>query len=339
MKTATINITNQLKNLDFLLSHLSEPLFPRTIFTHKRPYQFSVASKQEIFHYFANTEFIDCKINAFPSLKEYASWTPDFIFIDLDLADFKSKRALDLALNKTLKNIRERLEGHPTVIWTGGGYHIYQPIEGIIFEKYTFNEFGNECNLFNEFLRFSKTFLSNGKADKQNNPTLKSCLLRIPGSVNSKYNTDVRIVQKWNGSRPSIILLIGDFFAYLVDRRQKELRNLYQKNNIQNGRNTILWIEKLLETPIEDGRKYTLWKILCPYLVNIKKLEYEESYKLLKTWLEKCNNLRRLDFNPNIEIKIRLRYVKHYQPISITTLKNNNKDLYLLLRQKDIDLK
>lgn len=41
----------------------------------------------------------------------------DFIFIDLDLADFKSKRVLDLALNKTLKNIRERLEGHPTVLW------------------------------------------------------------------------------------------------------------------------------------------------------------------------------------------------------------------------------
>jgi hypothetical protein len=25
-------------------------------------------------------------------------------------------------------------------------------------------------------------------------------------------------------------------------------------------------------TPIEDGKKYTHWKILCPYLVNIKKL-------------------------------------------------------------------
>ena len=35
------------------------------------------------------------------------------------------------------------------------------------------------------------------------------------------------------------------------------------------------WIEKLLETPIEDGRKYTLWKILCPYLVNVKKFQYE----------------------------------------------------------------
>ena len=42
-------------------------------------------------------------------------------------------------------------------------------------------------------------------------------------------------------------------------------------------------------------KKYTLWKILCPYLVNIKKLEYEGCFKILKTWLEKCNHLRKLD--------------------------------------------
>jgi hypothetical protein len=117
-------ITNQLNNLDFFLSHLSEPLFPRTIFTHQRPYQFVIESKQELYRYFESAEFIDCKINAFPSIKEGVSWTPDFIFIDLDLADFKSKRALDLALKKTLKNIKERLECHPTILWTGGGYHI-----------------------------------------------------------------------------------------------------------------------------------------------------------------------------------------------------------------------
>jgi hypothetical protein len=66
-------MTNQPKNLDFLLNHFSEPLFPRTIFTHQRPYQFTVASKQEMFHYFENTGWIDCKINAFPSLKSYVN--------------------------------------------------------------------------------------------------------------------------------------------------------------------------------------------------------------------------------------------------------------------------
>ena len=49
---------------------------------------------------------------------------------------------------------------------------------------------------------------------------------------------------------------------------------------------------------------YAMWKILCPYLVNTKKLPYEQAYKILKIWLEKCNKLRKLDFNPNTEIKV-----------------------------------
>jgi hypothetical protein len=248
------------------------------------------------------------------------------------LVDFLRKRALDLALNKTLKNIRERLEGHPTVLWTGGGYHVYQPIEGIKYEQYgVFNEF-SDMNLFNESLRFTKRFLSFNKADKNNNPSLKSCLLRIPGSINSKYSTEVSIVQKWNGYRPRIRLLIGNFHAYLIDdkiKRERELKKSnHLRNNIQTNTNTIHWIEKLLETPIEDGRKYTLWRILCPYLVNTKKLEYEQSHKILKTWLEKCNNLRKLDFNPNTEIKTKLRYVNNYKPISHNRLKKENNELY-----------
>jgi hypothetical protein len=54
------------------------------------------------------------------------------------------------------------------------------------------------------------------------------------------------------------------------------------------------------------GRKYALWRMLCPYLVNIKKLEYEVSFEILKTWLEKCNKLRGLDFNPHREITIHI---------------------------------
>ena len=45
-------------------------------------------------------------------------------------------------------------------------------------------------------------------------------------------------------------------------------------------------------------------EILCSYLVNTKKLPYEQAYKILKIWLEKCNKLRKLDFNPNTEIKV-----------------------------------
>ncbi len=75
---------------------------------------------------------------------------------------------------------------------------------------------------------------------------------------------------------------------------------------------------------------------MCPYLVNVKKLDYEESFQILKTWLEKCDKLRELDFSPDIQFKTNLRYVKNYKPISINTLEKDNKDLYLLLRAKII---
>jgi hypothetical protein len=74
-------------------------------------------------------------------------------------------------------------------------------------------------------------------------------------------------------------------------------------------------------------------------LVNIKKLEYQQSFEILKTWLEKCNTLRTLDFNPDMEIESKLNNVKHYNPISLETLKIDNKDLYLLLREKVMNLK
>jgi hypothetical protein len=321
------------KELDFLLSHFNVFDFPRRISTFKsQNNQIMIRSKEETLRRYEESNYMDCRINAFPSLKEGISWASDFIFIDVDLADFKSKRALDLALNRTLQNIKERLkEAHPTVLWTGGGYHIYQPIEGVIFEQdRNFNEF-SDLNLFNEFLQFSKSFLSYDKADKNNNPSLKSCLLRIPGSINSKYNTEVKIIQKWNGIRPSIKLLIGDFYTYLTDckiKKERELRKCkYSKDITEYIANNIQWIENLLETPIEDGRKYCMWRILCPYLINIKKLSLEEAFLILDNWLDKCDKLRSI-YSRSKLIKDNLKYVKDYKPISFDKLKNENNELY-----------
>jgi hypothetical protein len=90
------------------------------------------------------------------------------------------------------------LNGYPTILWSGNGYHIIQPIHCPIklerireFEKYK-----KVLPLLSQgFLRFAKDFLSNGKADKANHPSFNSCLLRIPGSINSKCleNKDKRL--------------------------------------------------------------------------------------------------------------------------------------------------
>ena len=50
----------------------------------------------------------------------------------------------------TLKKIKEKLQGpSPTVLWTGNGYHVYQPIDAFVLE---------EENIFSKFDQPSKAF-------------------------------------------------------------------------------------------------------------------------------------------------------------------------------------
>ena len=53
--------------------------------------------------------------------------SPSFLMIDIDLKDFASKDKLDRVMNRILKKIKTSMRGHPTMLWTGNGYHIYQP--------------------------------------------------------------------------------------------------------------------------------------------------------------------------------------------------------------------
>jgi len=115
--------------LDFILGHFEEPLFPRTISrfqTQNR--QVEAFNKENTVNLFEYSKFVDCKINAYPSYTEYSGinlQAPNFIFIDLDKSSFKTHGAHELALNLTLKNIKEKLNGgHPTVLWSDNGYHI-----------------------------------------------------------------------------------------------------------------------------------------------------------------------------------------------------------------------
>jgi hypothetical protein len=56
-----------------------------------------------------------------------------------------------------------------------------------------------------------------------------------------------------------------------------------QKEDKNEGINKIKWIEKgLLENPLFDHRKYVIWRVLSPYLLNVKKLPKEESYSVMK---------------------------------------------------------
>jgi hypothetical protein len=321
-------------------------------------YQVEIFNKQEASEQFKSSNYEDCRINAYPSFTEYhgINRTPiSFLMVDLDLKDFadetkRGKAELDRVLNKTLQKITESIGGNPTVLWTGNGYHIYQPVSGFILEEYeTFYEFTKyvDKDLTSMFIQFAEEHFTDYAADRLHNPTVKSCLVRIPASLNSKcvakeqQDAEVKIIQKWDGVRPSIQLLLRDFRRWLIQKKIDDMKELKKQekfqmtvsNKSQERTNTIKWIEKgILEHPLSDHRKYIIWRILSPYLLNVKKLPKEEAYSVMKEWLDKCDKLEKITFNPKIKIKDGLRGAsKGYFPISMEKLKEENRQLYDLI--------
>ena len=340
------------ENLDFILQHLNEPLFPRTIMTKTLGCQKEVFNKQETLAHFKASNYQDCRINAYPSYTEYAGINltpPSFIMIDLDLKDFGySYEKLEKILHTTLNKINSIFRGaHPTVLWTGNGYHIYIPISGFILEeidRFACYIDSSKKDLTSRLMRFAEDFFTEKKGDPQHRPSIKSCLIRIPGTMNSKCDQEVKVVQRWDGTRPPINYLLRDFRTWLVtekinDKRDEIKISSYRNSNRNGSRyygaNTIPWIEKLLQTPIADYRKYALWRILMPYLFNIKKLSEPEIIDITQTWLNKCDRLRSLDFNAKNLIKQNIRNSKknYYLPMSFHKLSSENNGLAVVVDQ------
>ena len=121
--------------------------------------------------------------------------------------------------------------------------------------------------------------------------------------------------------------------------RLQKIKELNKKRNIKEGfsikSNTIFWIEKLLNSPISDFRKNATNLILAPYLVNIKKLSYQQSFDILTDWLQKCNSFKKLDFKSDYLVKYALTTAieKRIPPMKLVTLKDRNLELYSILHK------
>jgi hypothetical protein len=97
--------------LDFILGHFRQPIWPRTISTRTTEgRQLVVDSREEALARFAQSNWLDCRISAYPvkatvnpsALERFqglAYITPRSlaVMIDLDKGTFKSERALELA--------------------------------------------------------------------------------------------------------------------------------------------------------------------------------------------------------------------------------------------------
>lgn len=179
------------------------------------------------------------------------------------------------------------MHGHPTVLWTGNGYHIYQPASGFILEQEeVFAKFidPNGKDPTTKFMHFAEDFLTNKKRDPQHRPSINSCLVRIPGTLNSKCVQEVKIIQRWDDQRPTIKFLLRYSRRWLINEKMEQRRRLSNKMARAQTINStkIWWIEELLHTPLDDYRKFLVWRILAQYLINIRKCSVDESSNMIK---------------------------------------------------------
>ena len=239
------------------------------------------------------------------------------------------------------------LISEPTVIWSGSGYHIYLVLDAFVLEREdAFNNTKFGSNPSQKFLRYAEWFLSNGKCDPQHNKTvsLRNCMLGSLDLLTRRIIRIVRVIQRWNGYRPNIKLLLEDFYVYLSSQRLAELeenrsRNLAKvelRRQLPKGSSNIHWIERLLQTPISDYRKVAIWRIFAPYLLNICGLSQDEAHSIIHDWLEECGKLRRLDFTPSYKIKGALNSSRDFLPVSCHKLEVENAEFYSLLQDNGV---
>ena len=79
--------------------------------------------------------------------------------------------------------------------------------------------------------------------------------------------------------------------------------------------------------------------ILAHYLINVRKLSYEESYTIIKNWLDRCDKLENLDNYRNFEYRIKYALKnavnKGIGPMSKEKIKTDStySELYQLLKK------
>ena len=125
-------------------------------------------------------------------------------------------------------------------------------------------------------------------------------------------NPEVQIIQSFDTNTiPKLdSTLLREFRLYLADLDLKEKLKMLELRSVQNLKyrngysNNISreyeWIENsLLRTPIADRRKHSVDLLLAPFLINVKKFAYDESYSIIINWIMSCNDVMIL--HPNIK--------------------------------------
>jgi hypothetical protein len=180
-------------------------------------------SEDDIFAHFLESEFKDCKINGYPLFDKDDDnrLSPSFIFIDLDLSLCDTckypKRKLDYILKETLNKMKKEVNGFPTVLWTGDGYHIYLPIrlynpDNKFVSRYDeFSSLSANNNMTVEFMKFASKYFTNNHIDLDHISCINSFYVAVPGTINSKLNLKVELIHAWDGNLVNIQAIASSF--------------------------------------------------------------------------------------------------------------------------------
>jgi len=96
------------------------------------------------------------------------------------------------------------------------------------------------------------------------------------------------------------------------------------------------YIEKLFNKPLDDFRKFCIRKIFVPYFVNVRRLPHSEAFNRTKSWLDRCNSISRLNFNPRWRSNYALNNVGTFYPTRQDRLEYANKSFVKRLKKVGI---
>ena len=368
-----------IRSVGYFPGHLEELMskpFPWRISTYLTGgEQIVVNSKEEALARFKQSNLLDCRISAYPypvpkimvGGQIINAQIPNFFLSDIDRKNFKSNRLFQQCLQDTLQNFKDKLHGaNPTALWTGGGYHLLQPLNAdIVLETVDIFSKFDEPSM--KLMRYAEKLMTDNECDPVHNSTVSfgNCMIRIPYSFNSKYiqfndkdqivnippESQVKIVYRSDGYRPNIRRLLEGHWTYLIQERNNEvLRRLhneqkrlrfqwkYPNRNIHQHQQTSKsdWIDKLLQNPLDDFRKYCITFVFTPYFINIKRLSQSDAFSIIKDWLDRSSFCKRLDFNARQRINEALKSVGSYRSVRLDQLKVRNNSLYTRLQKEGI---
>jgi non-catalytic primase subunit PriX-like protein len=81
---------------------------------------------------------------------------------------------------------------------------------------------------------------------------------------------------------------------------------------------------------VNDFRKITIDLVLAPYLINVKKCDYDIAYDTISKWLDKCAKKRSLTFNVRYKVNHALNHAKDecMYPMKLDTIRSKYREMY-----------